>query len=115
MPAAGVSGVIAVCTYGLYGCATTRWGMSPAAAASGVFDSFWDTIGFITNGLVFFYAGVATTNFFVRSTQVRGPAGGVTTVKGFQGNSKHHSCGCLSWMSCCACIAMVLQGPGCIA
>ena len=73
----GVSGVIAVCTYGLYGCATTRWGMSPAAAASGVFDSFWDTIGFITNGLVFFYAGVATTNFFVRSTQVRDPAGRV--------------------------------------
>ncbi len=80
VPAVGVSGVIAVCTYGLYGCATTRWGMSPAAAASGVFDSFWDTIGFITNGLVFFYAGVATTNFFVRSTQVRGPAGRVATV-----------------------------------
>ena len=82
--AVGVSGVIAVCTYGLYGCATTRWGMSPAAAASGVFDSFWDTIGFITNGLVFFYAGVATTNFFVRSTQVRGPAGRVSTTAEFR-------------------------------
>lgn len=31
--------------------------------------SFWDTIGFIVNGIVFFFAGSSAVNFFVRWEQ----------------------------------------------
>ncbi len=68
--AAQVSGVIAVVVYGLYGSATAKWGLSPKVAESGVFDEFWDTIGFGITGMVFFFSGVSSVNFFVRSAQV---------------------------------------------
>lgn len=68
--AAQVSGVIAVVVYGLYGSATAKWGLSPKVAESGVFDNFWDTIGFAITGLVFFFSGVSCVNFFYRSAQV---------------------------------------------
>ncbi|DBA77107.1 hypothetical protein WJX77_005031 [Trebouxia sp. C0004] len=64
-----VSGVIAVVVYGLYGSATAKWGLSPKVAESGVFDQFWDTIGFGITGMVFFFSGVSSVNFFVRSAQ----------------------------------------------
>ena len=38
-------------------------------AETGVFESFWDTITFSMNGLVFFFAGASCLNFFVRSAQ----------------------------------------------
>ncbi|KAL3155128.1 Son of sevenless 1, variant 2 [Trebouxia sp. C0009 RCD-2024] len=66
---AQVSGVIAVVVYGLYGSATAKWGLSPKVAESGVFDNFWDTIGFAITGLVFFFSGVSCVNFFYRSAQ----------------------------------------------
>lgn len=68
--AAQVSGVIAVVVYGLYGSATAKWGLSPKVAESGIFDDFWDTIGFAITGMVFFFSGVSCVNFFVRSAQV---------------------------------------------
>lgn len=70
MHAAQVSGVIAVVVYGLYGSATAKWGLSPKVAESGIFDDFWDTIGFAITGMVFFFSGVSCVNFFVRSAQV---------------------------------------------
>ena len=73
MYAAQVSGVIAVVVYGLYGSATAKWGLSPKVAESGIFDDFWDTIGFAITGMVFFFSGVSCVNFFVRSAQVTGP------------------------------------------
>ncbi|KAL3141541.1 Son of sevenless 1, variant 2 [Trebouxia sp. C0010 RCD-2024] len=66
---AQVSGVIAVVVYGLYGSATAKWGLSPKVAESGIFDNFWDTIGFAITGMVFFFSGVSCVNFFVRSAQ----------------------------------------------
>ena len=69
LPAVGVSGPIAVVAYGLYGSATGKWGMS-GKVVTGIFDSFWDTISFITNGIVFFFAGCSAVNFFVRSAEV---------------------------------------------
>ena len=75
MCAAQVSGVIAVVVYGLYGSATAKWGLSPKVAESGIFDDFWDTIGFAITGMVFFFSGVSCVNFFVRSAQVKiGPS-----------------------------------------
>ena len=32
--------------------------------------SFWDTIGYIVNGIVFFFAGSSAVNFFVRCDHV---------------------------------------------
>lgn len=61
-----VSGVIAVVVYGLYGSATTLWDMSPRARESKIFESFWEVIGLLTNGVVFFYAGALATVFFWR-------------------------------------------------
>lgn len=70
MSTAGVSGVIAVVVFGLNGSATSKWGMSSAVTESPVFTSFWDTLGFILNGIVFFYAGASSVNFFWRSSEV---------------------------------------------
>ena len=60
------SGVIAVVVYGLYGNATSKWGMLASAAESGAFDMVWDTISFGANGIVFFWSGVACVNYFER-------------------------------------------------
>ena len=35
-------------------------------AESGYFFSFWDTVGYAVNGLVFFFAGASAVNFFIR-------------------------------------------------
>lgn len=56
--------------FGLYGSATAKWGLSPKVAESGIFDDFWDTVGFAVTGMVFFFSGVSSVNFFVRSAQV---------------------------------------------
>eukprot|EP00884_Botryococcus_braunii_P006187 jgi/Botrbrau1/1556/Bobra.0107s0044.1 len=66
---AALSGVIAVAVFGLYGTATTRWDMPAKVELSGGFYSFWDTLSFAVNGIVFFYSGAACVNFFVRSSQ----------------------------------------------
>ncbi len=60
------AGVVAVAVYGLYGAATSKWDMSAKVEESGVFESFWDTLSFVVNGIVFFFSGVACINFFVR-------------------------------------------------
>lgn len=65
-PAKG-SGVIAVVVFGLYGNATSKWGMLGSAEESGAFDAVWDMISFAANGLVFFWSGVASINFTIRS------------------------------------------------
>lgn len=62
----GVSGVIAVVVYGLYGASTTQWDISASARESNVFNSFWDVTQLLTNGIVFFFAGASATNFFYR-------------------------------------------------
>lgn len=62
------AGVVSVAVYGLYGAATSKWDMSAKVEESGVFDSFWDTLSFVVNGIVFFFSGVACINFFVRQT-----------------------------------------------
>lgn len=63
---ARVSGVIAVVVYGLYGSATTLWDMSPQARESKIFESFWDVVSLLVNGVVFLYAGVLATEYFWR-------------------------------------------------
>lgn len=65
-----VSGVIAVVVFGLYGSATGKWHMSPRVVENGSFDTFWDTVCFAFNSLVFFFAGASSINFFWRSSQV---------------------------------------------
>ena len=66
----GVSGVIAVVVFGLYGSATGKWHMSPRVVESGAFEIFWDTVVFAFNGLIFFFAGASSINFFWRSSTV---------------------------------------------
>jgi NhaP-type Na+/H+ or K+/H+ antiporter len=68
-PARG-SGVISVVLFGLYGNATSKWGMLSSAEESGAFDAVWDTISFAANGLVFFWSGVSSINYLIRSTDV---------------------------------------------
>lgn len=68
--AGGVSGVIAVVVFGLYGSATGKWHMSPRVVESGAFEIFWDTVVFAFNGLIFFFAGASSINFFWRSATV---------------------------------------------
>lgn len=60
------SGVIAVVVFGVYGSATSRWGMLSRDEASGVHEAVWDTLAFIANGLVFFWAGISAVNFLAR-------------------------------------------------
>lgn len=67
---AGGSGVIAVVVFGLYGNATSRWGMLATAEQSGAFDAVWDVISFVANGLVFFWSGLASVNFLIRSVKL---------------------------------------------
>ncbi len=43
---------------------------SPQVAESGYFFSFWDTVGYAVNGLVFFFAGASAVNFFIRCGRV---------------------------------------------
>lgn len=77
---AGTSGVIAVVVMGIYGSATGKWDMSPRTAESGHFFSFWDTISFAVNGIVFFFAGASAVNFFVRSAEELKETGTVDVV-----------------------------------
>ena len=65
---AGASGVIALVMFGLYGNATSKWGMLATAEESGAFDAVWDMVAFGINGLVFFWSGVASVNFLIRSS-----------------------------------------------
>ena len=39
---------------------------SPQVAEAGHFFSFWDTVSYAVNGLVFFFAGASAVNFFIR-------------------------------------------------
>lgn len=73
-PANG-SGVIAVVTFGIFGNATFLWGMTGSAFKSGDFEAVWDMISFAANGLVFFWAGVASMTFLIQaSTTITKPA-----------------------------------------
>ena len=56
--------------FGLYGSANGKWGMSSRLVESPIFDTFWDTISFIINGIIFFFAGASSVNFFWRSSEV---------------------------------------------
>jgi len=62
-----VSGVIAVVVMGLQGGSTGKWELSSKVLESGQFDHFWDILGFVLNGVVFFFAGAASVNFLLRS------------------------------------------------
>ncbi len=62
--------MIAVVVYGLHGSATSVWGMSAKVVESGAFDNFWDALSFTLNGIVFFYAGASSVNFFWRTSDV---------------------------------------------
>lgn len=66
-PANG-SGVIAVVTFGLFGNATFLWGMTGSAFKSGDFEAVWDMISFAANGLVFFWAGIASMTFLIQAS-----------------------------------------------
>ncbi|KAK9789036.1 hypothetical protein WJX73_003859 [Symbiochloris irregularis] len=65
---AGVSGVISVAVFGLFGAATSRWDMHISEEGE-VFESFWDTLSFAANAIVFFFSGLACVNFAVRSSE----------------------------------------------
>ena len=62
------SGVIAVCVYGLYGSATHHWGKLATDEESGVQTAVWDSVSYVANALVFFWAGIAAVNLVARST-----------------------------------------------
>lgn len=66
---AGGSGVIAVVTFGLFGNATSLWGMTGSSLKTGQFKAIWEMIAFAANGLVFFWAGLSAINFLIRSLQ----------------------------------------------
>ena len=68
-PAQG-SGVIAVAVYGLYGNFKSKWGMLADAEESGAFDAVWDLVSFAANGLIFFWSGIASVNFTIRSVKL---------------------------------------------
>ncbi|KAK9866895.1 hypothetical protein WJX84_006646 [Apatococcus fuscideae] len=70
----GASGVIATVVFGLYGNATAAWGMTAKMVELGTFGDFWDTIGLIVNGNIFFFSGASAINFFWRSTEELGGA-----------------------------------------
>lgn len=53
-------------TFGLYGAATTAWDMDVHILESGAFDSFYDSLAFLVNGIIFFYSGISCVNFVVR-------------------------------------------------
>ena len=61
-----VPGVIAVVTYGLYGAYSSTWDMDVHVLESGAFDSFYASLAFLVNGIIFFYSGVSCVNFVVR-------------------------------------------------
>ena len=69
--------------FGLYGAATSKWDMSVKVEESGAFESFWDTLSFSVNGIVFFYSGAACINFFVRRASLRPCLTGVTELGWF--------------------------------
>lgn len=64
---AGGSGVIAVVTFGLFGNWMSMWGMTGSAVKKGDFKAIWETISFAANGLVFFWAGVASLTYVIRT------------------------------------------------
>ena len=68
-PAKG-SGLIAVVLFGLYGNATSKWGMLSSEENSQSFDAAWAMISFVANSLVFFWSGVSGINFFIRSIEL---------------------------------------------
>lgn len=68
-PANG-SGVIAVAVYGLYGNFKSKWGMLADAEENGAFDAVWDLISFAANGLIFFWSGIASVNYTIRSVRL---------------------------------------------
>eukprot|EP00889_Picochlorum_renovo_P008463 jgi/Picre1/35493/NNA_002955.t1 len=64
---AGGSGVIAVVTFGLFGNWMSIWGMTGSAVKTGEFKAIWEAISFAANGLVFFWAGVASLTYVIRT------------------------------------------------
>lgn len=67
--------MVCICVLGLCGAATSRWGMLAADASSGVHEAVWDSVAFVANGLIFFWAGIAGVNFVARRAQADGRAG----------------------------------------
>ncbi|KAI8101987.1 hypothetical protein M9434_007048 [Picochlorum sp. BPE23] len=64
---AGGSGVIAVVTFGLFGNWMSMWGMTGSSVKTGEFKAIWEAISFAANGLVFFWAGVASLTYVIRA------------------------------------------------
>lgn len=62
----GVSGVIAVVVFGLYGAATSKFELANTDAASQL-DGVQSTLGSALNGIVFFLGGASATNFLIRA------------------------------------------------
>ena len=67
--------MVCICVLGLYGAATSRWGMLATDASSGVHEAVWDSVAFLANGLIFFWAGIAAVNFVARRAGAGGRAG----------------------------------------
>ncbi|KAG1664314.1 hypothetical protein FOA52_005712 [Chlamydomonas sp. UWO 241] len=61
------SGVIAVVCFGLYGSASMTFRMSIKAKREHWMKQFWDCMGFIINSLIFFFVGVSSANFMIRT------------------------------------------------
>ena len=70
----GGPGVIAVAVFGLYGAATSKFDISAKLEESGAFEAFWDTFAFVTNGVVFFFAGASSVNFVIRRALPAAPS-----------------------------------------
>lgn len=62
----GVSGVIAVVVFGLYGAATSKFELANTDAATQL-DGVQSTLGSALNGIVFFLGGASATNFLIRA------------------------------------------------
>lgn len=63
----GVSGVIAVVVYGLYGASTSKFELAHSGAAAAQ-DAVQETLGVLFNGVTFFLGGATAANFLLRAT-----------------------------------------------
>ena len=71
-PPFGVSGVIAVVCFGLYGAASSKFELGHSGAAPEM-DAVHETLATLFNGVAFFLGGATAANFLLRAASSLGP------------------------------------------
>lgn len=67
---AGGSGVFALVVFGLYGSATSHWGLLSRAVAGGEYMAIWDTIAEMANAIAFGWGGIVGMTYLIRSARL---------------------------------------------